>query len=219
MSKIPGGYTIWARQTLESAIFYYKPDKWFKIWFFIVNKVCHNDSKLFERGEGLITYEEIMRKTKASKPQVHKCIKYLEKENMLGFRRTTRGMIRIVLRFAFYQDPSNYSDNSKTTRQTMDGQLADNSEVLPIYNNDNNDNNEKNKRGATVAFAPPSLIEVQTYCQETGNQTDPQRFMDFYASKGWMVGKNKMRDWKAALRGWEAREKKDSKSVGIINCD
>jgi hypothetical protein len=70
-----------------------------------------------------------------------------------------------------------------------------------------------NKR---VAFAPPSLPEVSSYCLERKNKVNPQGWMDFYISKGWMIGKNKMKDWRAAVRTWESREKKeteDSKPV------
>lgn len=56
-------------------------------------------------------------------------------------------------------------------------------------------------------FTPPTLEEVTAYCQEKALSVDPQRFVDFYSSKGWFVGKNKMKDWKAAVRGWQAREK------------
>lgn len=54
-------------------------------------------------------------------------------------------------------------------------------------------------------FTPPSIDEVSAYCEERGNNVDPQRFIDFYAAKGWMVGRNKMKDWKAAVRTWEQR--------------
>lgn len=53
------------------------------------------------------------------------------------------------------------------------------------------------------AFAPPTLGEVTDYCGERTNDVDPQRFIDFYSSKGWMIGKNKMKDWQAAVRTWE----------------
>jgi len=52
-------------------------------------------------------------------------------------------------------------------------------------------------------FIPPSAEDVQAYCKERSNSVDADKFVDFYASKGWMVGKNKMRDWKAAVRTWE----------------
>lgn len=52
-------------------------------------------------------------------------------------------------------------------------------------------------------FIPPTVEEVQAYCSERNNTVDAQTFVDFYASKGWFVGKNKMKDWKAAVRTWE----------------
>ena len=52
-------------------------------------------------------------------------------------------------------------------------------------------------------FTPPSLEEVQAYCDERKNNVDAQRFIDYYSANGWMVGKNKMKDWKAAVRTWE----------------
>ena len=65
------------------------------------------------------------------------------------------------------------------------------------------DNGAKAPRAAR--FTPPTLEEVRAYCAERGSNVDPERFIDFYSSKGWMVGKNKMKDWKAAIRGWESR--------------
>lgn len=59
-------------------------------------------------------------------------------------------------------------------------------------------------------FTPPTVDEVRAYCQERGNNIDPQRFVDFYESKGWFVGKNKMKDWKAAVRNWEGRDKQNT---------
>ena len=69
----------------------------------------------------------------------------------------------------------------------------------------NNENKLNNNRGR---FTPPSLEEVKAYCSERGNRIDPQTFIDFYESKGWMIGKNKMKDWKAAVRTWERKENK-----------
>lgn len=66
---------------------------------------------------------------------------------------------------------------------------------------DNIENGGKPPRAAR--FTPPSVEEVRSYCQERHNHVDPQRFVNFYESKGWMVGKNKMKDWKAAVRTWE----------------
>lgn len=52
-------------------------------------------------------------------------------------------------------------------------------------------------------FKPPTLEDVQNYCFERNNNVDAQRFIDYYTSNGWKVGKNPMKDWKAAVRNWE----------------
>ena len=61
----------------------------------------------------------------------------------------------------------------------------------------------KGSSNSAKRFTPPTLAEVKAYCEERGNNVDPERFIDFYESKGWMIGKNKMKDWKAAVRTWE----------------
>lgn len=64
-------------------------------------------------------------------------------------------------------------------------------------------------------FVPPTLAEVQSYVAERHSPVDPQGFIDFYASKGWMVGKTPMKDWKAACRNaetWERWSRKEASS-------
>lgn len=72
--------------------------------------------------------------------------------------------------------------------------------------------NKKEKLDADVKkkkrFKKPSVLEIAAYCRERNNNVDPQYFYDFYESKEWMVGKNKMTDWKASVRTWEIRERK-----------
>lgn len=81
--------------------------------------------------------------------------------------------------------------------------------------NDNenvNDNKKENtpcggtKEKATRFFAP-TLDEVKKYCHERKNSVDAEKFWDFYESKGWMVGKSKMKDWRACVRTWEKESK------------
>lgn len=59
--------------------------------------------------------------------------------------------------------------------------------------------------GERRKFTPPTINEVVTYCKERNNSIDAEQFVDFYASKGWKVGREQMKDWKAAVRTWERR--------------
>ena len=67
--------------------------------------------------------------------------------------------------------------------------------------------NSKKTKVKEDRFVPPTVEQVRDYCEERGNSIDPEHFVDFYSSKGWKVGKNKMTDWKAAVRTWEKRDK------------
>ena len=70
-------------------------------------------------------------------------------------------------------------------------------------------------RTRTTRFSPPTLEEVKAYCAERKNNVDAQRFIDYYTSNGWLVGKNKMKDWRAAVRTWERNNTSSSKASGI----
>lgn len=68
----------------------------------------------------------------------------------------------------------------------------------------------------TKRFSPPAVEEVRAYCIERRNNIDAERFVDYYTANGWQVGKNKMRDWKAAVRTWE-RNRSSSRIIPTSN--
>jgi hypothetical protein len=76
------------------------------------------------------------------------------------------------------------------------------------------DNNQPSVPDGTThkRFTPPTIDEVIDYCNERMNNIDPQRWYDFYTSKAWMIGKNKMKDWKAAIRTWETNQSSNGSS-------
>ena len=81
---------------------------------------------------------------------------------------------------------------------------------------------DKDSKGESVRgekakrFYPPTLDEVKQYCEERKNNIDPMAFIDFYSSKGWMIGKNRMKDWKAAVRTGERKRKEESKTESSV---
>lgn len=70
---------------------------------------------------------------------------------------------------------------------------------IDIDNTNNNINNNISEK----RFKPPTVDEVKAYCIERQNNVDAARFIDYYTANGWKVGKNTMKDWKAAVRTWE----------------
>lgn len=108
-----------------------------------------------------------------------------------------------------------YSDSKPTNEPTNDGTNTDANaptEPLPERERDREVDKEGVKeRGKAARFRAPSPAEVAEYAQQfasdkgldlTALDFDPERFVDFYAQKGWMVGKSRMKDWKASVRNW-----------------
>lgn len=69
----------------------------------------------------------------------------------------------------------------------------------------------------TQKFIPPTVEEVRAYCNERNNGIDPEEFVSFYESKGWMIGRNKMKNWKSAIITWEKNRKQREQPSTVIN--
>ena len=85
-------------------------------------------------------------------------------------------------------------------------------EIEVLKNNNIGKNNNTQESGNTPKsekkerFKAPTVEEVQEYCTERGNNIDAQHFIDYYSARGWMLGKNHIKDWKACIRTWERND-------------
>lgn len=86
-----------------------------------------------------------------------------------------------------------------------------------VYVDDYVDTNVSKK--ISVRFTPPTTEEVREYIREKGYNVDAEKFVDFYESKGWMVGKNKMKDWKASVRTWARSQREEKTAKGTRGFD
>lgn len=78
----------------------------------------------------------------------------------------------------------------------------------------NIDNKKIAKNSRSNVFVPPTVEDVEEYCQQMGYGINPDRFVDYYTANGWMTGKTHMKDWKAAVRNWERTRKEERKKKG-----
>lgn len=113
---------------------------------------------------------------------------------------------------------ANISDEKQKKQMLFEESNEKQSEAKKADNdNDNvNDIKENTLKGVKEKrFAPPTPENVREYCREMGyTHVDADRFVDFYSAKGWMVGKNHMKDWKAATRNWERSQRQESTAKG-----
>ncbi len=119
-----------------------------------------------------------------SRSKVRKFIKDLEKEQQVKQQKSTVTQIITILNYDKYQE-----------KEQKEVQQQNNRETLTRINK----NEIKDKGG----FTPPTLEQVKQYCTRRKNNVDVERWHNFYTAKNWMIGKNKMKDWKAAVRTWE----------------
>lgn len=152
---ISGGYTLWARQAIESEIFTDKPSEWFKIWFYIINRVNHADNGKFKRGQCFLKYDWIAIATATSGNQIKHCLEYLKKATMITTQKATRGMIVTVCNYDIYQNSDNYK--SHTESQLKGIQKPHRSHTI-----NNNDKNEQEERPPISPFKIDPL-DFMTY--------------------------------------------------------
>lgn len=149
------------------------------------------------RGQMIAGRLSLSGQTGVSERRVRRYLDLFEKEGLIVRQKSNKFSLITITKYAEYQDRVQQESSKRPTTDPATDPATD-----PHLNNDNNVNNvNKKKRG----FSPPSLQEVADYCLERKNSVDPQTFIDFYSSKGWMVGKTKMKDWKASVRTWEKR--------------
>jgi hypothetical protein len=111
------------------------------------------------------------------------------------------------LRMAENRNQINHVADSREQSQTV-------ADVAHVNVNINTDVNADRERGAdkpptrSNRFTKPTIVEIREYCQSIGASINPVTFFNHYETVGWKVGKNPMKDWKAAVRGWNSRDAK-----------
>ena len=123
----------------------------------------------------------------------------------------THWKVNNLIRKDWYQS-THYQEEKKQLGVTDNGEYRVVNEMLPdsLTNRSHRLGKVsigKDRLDNIYVFSKPSLEELKTYCKERKNTVDADTFINFYESKGWMIGKNKMKDWKAAVRTWEKNQK------------
>lgn len=108
------GAVVFARKTIESEIFSIKPDKWFKIWIFLLVTANYKDNGKFNKGECFTTYAEMCSYTKATRNEVDHCIRWLKSAKQITTRKATRGLFINIVNYNVYQKLDTYKSDTKS---------------------------------------------------------------------------------------------------------
>lgn len=146
-----------------------------------------------------------------SRDKTRNFLKLLESDSMIRVKATTNQTTITLENYGKFQDVP--TTNQSTSRQRT-SQRAD-SELYKEKRNIKKDKELKEGKeihSADALFVCPSLSEVKAYCQSRNNQIDPEEFVDYYQRQDWKLANGlPIKDWKAAVRGWEKRQKAANK--------
>lgn len=149
----------------------------------------------YKAGEFITSLETLSNETHLTVSQVRTAIRHLEMTGEITSKSQGKCRIITVNNWDAYQGSDKEDD--KEVAKSSQGHRKVVTTDIDIKNIDK----KNNKR-----FVKPTVEEVKAYCLEKGYSVDADRFVNFYESKGWLVGRTPMKDWKAAVRTWNRSE-------------
>ena len=145
-----------------------------------------------KRGQYLTSVRKLGARWSWSKNRTLKYLRLLENLKMIERESSSKRTLITIVNYGVYQDVWD-TDMDTDVDTGMDTGMPQTRMIK----------NDKEIKNNNRAFVKPTIEDVKAYCLERNNNVDPEAFISCYDSKGWMIGKNKMKDWKAAVRTWE----------------
>lgn len=166
---------------------WYSDNNAFRVFMHLLLKANHKEKRYkgIELNVGsMVTSRDILSlETGLSVQQIRTALDKLKSTNEITIQSNSKGTIIQVVNYEKYQVATNESTNEQPTNNQ---QITTNK-------------NEKKERSI---FKAPSFDDVTIFCNENNLELNVSDFINYYDSNGWMVGKNKMKDWKATVRRW-----------------
>lgn len=211
------GYIKLYRQILDNPVVCKDSDH-FAVWVYLLLNATHDNIDMLFNGKRitlnpgqLITgRKSISSELNIDENKVRRILNSFEIDQQIDRQRSNKNTLVTIVKWSLYQGSDQQNDQQPTNnRPTSDQQVTTNKNVKNVKN-------DKNNNKEVYRFTPPTLELVQSYITENNYTVDAERFIDFYESKGWYVGKNKMKDWKAAVRTWAKDKPIQNKRVGRV---
>lgn len=199
------GFILLHRQITEWE--WYQNPNTFRVFLHILLKANYMDGRFegkeIKRGDLVTSLPSLAEQTKLSIQQVRTALDHLKSTGEITDRTYSKYRVITVVKYNDYQQ-----DNRQNNSQSTGNQQAGNSQSTGNQQQYNKNNKGKREQGNNhQIFVIPTVDDVEAYCEEKGIfGFDAQKFVDYYTSNGWMVGRNRMRDWRAAIRTWRKND-------------
>jgi hypothetical protein len=171
------------------------------------------EGKLIPRGSFVSSIPKLSQETALTVREIRTAISHLKSTGEVTCKTYSKYTVFTVKNYCLYQSSDTQNDRQVTGKRHSNDILTTTIEEKKEVKNIK----KEEPKGSKKKFEPPSVEDVRTYCEERHNGIDAQSFVDFYTSKDWMVGKNRMKDWKAAVRTWERRKQSGGGKTNQFN--
>jgi hypothetical protein len=189
---------------------WYKDSKMVHLFIHLLISANHKDGKWrgqsVKRGQLITGLHSLSEQTSISIQSIRTCLSRLKSTNEITIKTSNKNSLITVVNYDIYQ--SIEITNNQTNKQLTNDQQTTNKQLTT----NKNDKKEKNERN----IVPPTFEMIKNYSIKRESNVNENRFFDFYQSKNWMVGKNKMKDWQAAFRTWEQTKEVPKRTTGKL---
>jgi phage replication O-like protein O len=206
--QLENGYTKIANKIIESLAKFRIPGEQMQCLFFIIRKTYGYNKK-----EDIISNSQFVKGTGLRKGNVSRALKELSKKQLII--KNDNGKI------PSYRFNKNYSQwkvlsKKQPVIKKATTVIKNDNKVLSKMR-DTKESKETIQKKSNSRFTPPSIDQVREYCLERKNNVDWKKWYNFYSAKGFMIGKNKMKDWRAAVRTWEDKKNNNTPTAHTDN--
>jgi len=199
-------------------------------------KPVNGEMQIYKRGDVNLSMKQLSDRWGWDRRTVKRFLDLLSNDKMVSVNSTTHGTTITIVNYEVFnsscttecttnahlnvqpnvqpmaqpnvqQMPTTNKD--KELEEIKEGEKCKEDNIPPL--SPKGETEEKKDKPKRKQFVIPTVEEVEEYCFERNNKVDAEMFVNFYASKGWMIGKNPMKDWKAAVRTWERKDKESGK--------
>lgn len=206
------GYIKMYRSILDNPIVC-KDSEVFSIWCYLLLEATHdgyetlfgNQRITVKKGQLVTSRKSIANKFNINESKVERTFILFKNEQMIEQQSSTKNRLITILNWDKFQNKEQRNEHHSNNNRTTSEQQVNTNNNDKNVNNEKNDKNNTLKIKDTVRFVKPNLDEIRNYILDDNLSVDANTFFDYYESNGWVVGKNKMKDWKATLRNWSRK--------------
>jgi len=187
------------------------PD-WVALWVRMLLMATHDNQDFIfkgnrinlKSGQFITGIDKLANSSGINRSKVNRLLTKMQREGEIETQKSNVGSLISIVKWSQYQESETPVKLQRNSSETQTELQRNSSETIQECKKEKNDKNDKKKK----AFQPPSISDISIYIDEKGFSVDAESFFNFYESKGWLIGKNKMKSWTAAIGTWERKDKK-----------